>query len=106
MTGQIPFAHMTTSTQRMKIGGLRGKLVDLTYSGERMVVEIEGLATDADDRSRFDQILVAREFYSQDRQTFRLRRIDDLQEREYPITDPRHPEYEDPGRIVRPAAKR
>lgn len=37
--------------------------------------------------------------------TVKIQLVDEIQRVEWDLTDPRHPEYEHPGRVVRPAAK-
>ncbi len=105
-----PFRSMTKSTQQMIVGSLIGQTANLDLrSGEVIFVEVRGLATEARHyvtgtalRTR----LVASDYYTGDLLICPLNEIETLRPRERPITDPQHPDYEDPGVKVTPIKKR
>lgn len=104
------FAELSYSTQRMIVASLIDKRAALELKdGRGLSIEIRGCATEIGREgkdSSFQSDLVAADFVTGDLMVIRLRDIASLQEQELPITDRRHPDWEDPGRVVRPAKKR
>lgn len=100
------FASLSPSQRRMVAAGKIDKLCTLIVKGsaDPLIVEVIGLATPADaypDLLRSN--LVARHYYAQDLLTLPLTLIERLEERPWPVSDHRHPDWQEPGRIVRPA---
>jgi len=102
-----PFSQMTRSTQRMIVGSLIGQTARLTLrDGGEYFIEVIGLATPTGEPNRFQSRLIARSYFSGDMLVTNLAEIAELAPKERPITDPKHPDYEDPGRKVTPLVAR
>jgi hypothetical protein len=99
-----PFRLMTRSTQRMIVGSLIGQTAELELkNGLMFFCEPRGLASPALEIGKgFESLLVFSHYFSGDLYVVGLREISTLEPKERPITDPQHPDYEDPGRKVEP----
>lgn len=99
-----PFGALTPSQQRMVAAGKIGRLCDLVGKGEPapIAVEVIGLGTPLIGYPEaLRSVLIVKHYYSEDLLTIPLSQISRLDQRDWPISDHRHPEWEDPGRIVR-----
>lgn len=105
----MTFQALTLPTQRMIAKSLYGELVEvrLRTGGDPLRLEVIGLASpQPEGRKTFESLLIGRDYYTRDLQAVPLKEVTFLRPWERFITDPDHPDFEHPGRVVRPKAPR
>lgn len=99
-----PFFQLTSSVQRMLLASLYGKPARLELAnGTELFIEVQQLATI--ESQSFHSALVYSDYYTGEWHVSQLSSIKDIQPANYPITDPRHPEYEKQQTVVKPLPK-
>lgn len=101
-------ADRTPAQRRLFLTSLRGKLAELTISNEpeRLLGEVVDLAYGADSWRQSPTLLIVRHYAESRLVVIPIKGIEAAEQREWPVTDPRHPDYQQERQVVRPLPRR